>query len=65
MERPENCPDVLYQLMCRTWLHRPSSRPTFLEIISELFENASQEFIDRSYFCSRSVQEHLANAQGE
>lgn len=36
MERPENCPDVLYKMMCRSWQHRPSSRPSFLCIVNSL-----------------------------
>lgn len=60
MERPENCPDVLYRMMCRTWQHRPSSRPTFMQIVCSLMDHASPEFLDKSYFCSREAQNMIA-----
>ncbi|XP_030373756.1 insulin-like receptor [Scaptodrosophila lebanonensis] len=44
MERPENCPDMLYTLMQSCWHHRPSARPTFMEIISYLESSADPHF---------------------
>lgn len=52
MERPENCPDKLYNLMRRCWQHRPSARPTFMEIIEHLLDDANQKFHQVSFFHS-------------
>ena len=32
MQRPENCPDVLYDMMSECWEAQPNARPTFLDI---------------------------------
>lgn len=52
MERPENCPDKLYELMRRCWQHRPSARPSFMEIITLLLDNVSTDFEKVSFFHS-------------
>ncbi|KAG5667137.1 hypothetical protein PVAND_015134 [Polypedilum vanderplanki] len=52
MERPENCPDKLYDLMRRCWQHRPSARPTFMDIITMLLDSVSPEFEKVSFFHS-------------
>lgn len=36
MERPENCPDPLYELMRQTWNHKEDRRPSFIDIIAFL-----------------------------
>lgn len=52
MERPENCPDKLYTLMRVCWQHKPSLRPTFLELASMLLEDASPCFNKVSFYHS-------------
>lgn len=52
MERPENCPDKLYNLMKRCWHHRPSDRPSFLQLCALLVEDASPSFCTISYYHS-------------
>lgn len=52
MERPENCPDKLYQLMRRCWEHRPSNRPTFLDIVEMLLEDVNNSFGKNSFYFS-------------
>lgn len=59
MERPENCPEKLYGMMCRTWQHRPSARPTFMQIVSMLLDDASANFRQLSFYHSPSGQELL------
>lgn len=63
MERPENCPDKLYDLMRRCWTHRPSARPTFLEIVQELHSDAHPTFRDLSFFDSADGQRYLQEQQ--
>lgn len=52
MERPDNCPDNLYRLMQMLWQHRARSRPTFLELVSYLANDATLEFRQNSFFFS-------------
>ncbi|XP_068158008.1 insulin-like receptor [Drosophila tropicalis] len=55
MERPENCPDVLHKLMHRCWHHRPSARPSFLDIIAYLEPHSSNaQFKDVSFYHSEA-----------
>lgn len=62
MERPENCPDRLYDLMRKCWQHRPSARPSFLEIIDSLRDVVNDDFKRISYFYSKEGQD-LFNQQ--
>jgi hypothetical protein len=62
MERPENCPDELYDMMRNCWQHRPSGRPTFLDIITRLLPWANEKFSQLSYYCSPEGQDMLAQA---
>ena len=39
MEKPEGCPNRLYQLMNTCWQYSPRQRPTFLDIIDELLQD--------------------------
>ncbi|KAI4497351.1 hypothetical protein M0802_007598 [Mischocyttarus mexicanus] len=41
MERPENCPDSLYNLMRRTWCHKATRRPTFIDIATVLLPDTT------------------------
>uniref|UniRef100_A0A336MAS5 Tyrosine-protein kinase receptor n=1 Tax=Culicoides sonorensis TaxID=179676 RepID=A0A336MAS5_CULSO len=63
MERPENCPDKLYDLMRRCWTHRPSARPTFLEIVQELHGDAQPSFRDLSFYDSPDGQRYSQEQQ--
>lgn len=65
MERPDNCPEQLYTMMCRCWQHRPSARPTFIQIVSILLDEASPQFRDVSFYHSPSGQELLQLPQRE
>lgn len=57
MERPENCPETLYDLMCTTWQHRPTSRPSFLTIVNKLLKDADPSFRRLSFFFTPEAQE--------
>ncbi|XP_059620313.1 insulin-like receptor isoform X2 [Phlebotomus argentipes] len=52
MERPENCPDKLYHLMRDCWQHKPNLRPSFMEIVSGLLEDAHVNFTKVSFYHS-------------
>ena len=36
LEKPEECPQELYDIMFKCWLYNKSSRPTFSELVSDL-----------------------------
>lgn len=57
MERPENCPDKMYNLMQKCWHHRPSARPSFMDIIQYLIEFADPHFSEVSFFHSEDGQQ--------
>lgn len=66
MERPENCPDKLYELMRRCWQHRPSARPTFMEIIESLLDDVNQNFRNIAFYFTKEGQDALnQQRQGE
>ncbi|KAK2579468.1 hypothetical protein KPH14_010782 [Odynerus spinipes] len=50
MERPENCPDSLYNLMRRTWCHKSTRRPTFIDIATMLLQEVNIETFERVSF---------------
>jgi len=53
MERPENCPDSLYNLMRHTWNHRATRRPTFIDIETLLMQEVCiQDFENVSFYHS-------------
>ncbi|OXU24559.1 hypothetical protein TSAR_005271 [Trichomalopsis sarcophagae] len=53
MERPENCPDILYGMMRQTWCHKATRRPTFIDIERELMlEVDTTEFEKVSFYHS-------------
>ncbi|XP_012136523.2 insulin-like receptor-like isoform X2 [Megachile rotundata] len=43
MERPENCPELLYELMKRTWRHKAAERPTFMDIATMLLKHIDSD----------------------
>lgn len=60
MERPENCPDKLYDLMRRCWQFRPPARPSFMDIVGELINEVNPTFRDVSFYFSIDGQRYLS-----
>nr|WEY17517.1 insulin-like growth factor 1 receptor [Anadara broughtonii] len=52
MERPDGCPQRLFDLMMKCWQFKPRQRPTFKEIIEMLVPDLDPEFREKSYFFS-------------
>ncbi|XP_017119663.1 insulin-like receptor [Drosophila elegans] len=66
MERPENCPDLLHRLMQRCWHHRPSARPSFLDIIAYLEQQCpDSDFKDVSFYHSEVGLHHREKERKE
>merc|ERR1712013_666468 len=63
MRRPEDCPDILYNLMSECWNNNPNDRPTFLEICARLLPNANDNFNRGSFFTSPDGREAVINQE--
>jgi hypothetical protein len=46
MEKPEVCPQALYDMMLRTWDSNPTQRPNFLELMDELGDLLEEGTLD-------------------
>lgn len=47
MEKPDNCPDEMYSIMCHCWNATPSQRPTFNELrehLEKIIEQSQRYF---------------------
>ncbi|KAG5337371.1 INSR protein, partial [Acromyrmex charruanus] len=49
---PRNCPETIQKLMEKCFKWRPSERPTFMEIVSELEPFLGQDFCEKSFYHS-------------
>ncbi|KAF7670294.1 hypothetical protein LDENG_00018690 [Lucifuga dentata] len=52
LDKPDNCPDMLFELMRMCWQYNPKMRPTFLEIISSIKDELDPPFREMSFFYS-------------
>uniref|UniRef100_A0A8C6U318 receptor protein-tyrosine kinase n=1 Tax=Neogobius melanostomus TaxID=47308 RepID=A0A8C6U318_9GOBI len=52
LDRPDNCPERMHNLMQMSWQYNPKMRPTFHEIIEMLREDLHPSFQDMSFFYS-------------
>ncbi|CAH3033119.1 unnamed protein product [Pocillopora meandrina] len=50
MEKPEECPDRLYELMTLCWQFTTKARPTFVFLISVLENDLSEDFRHLSFY---------------
>ncbi|XP_017081898.2 insulin-like receptor [Drosophila eugracilis] len=66
MEKPENCPALLHELMQRCWQHRSSARPSFLDIIAYLEPHCQNpQFKDVSFYHSEVGLQHREKERKE
>ena len=40
LDRPDKCPQAIYEIMLRCWSWRPEDRPSFGELVSKISEIA-------------------------
>lgn len=52
MERPENCPDKLYEIMRLCWDLKPGRRPSFMHLCEMLLPDSSGHFASVSFYHS-------------
>lgn len=50
MEKPDNCPDIIYDCMKLCWRFKASERPTFAEIVKMFLPCARSDFAQTSFF---------------
>lgn len=50
MEKPENCPEKLYQIMKLCWERIPRSRPNFTQVIEMLLNDVGPHFKEVSFY---------------
>uniref|UniRef100_A0AAY4BLE4 Tyrosine-protein kinase receptor n=1 Tax=Denticeps clupeoides TaxID=299321 RepID=A0AAY4BLE4_9TELE len=52
LDKPDNCPDMLFELMRMCWQYNPKMRPSFLEIINSIKDELEAPFSELSFFYS-------------
>nr|XP_046264139.1 insulin-like growth factor 1 receptor isoform X2 [Scatophagus argus] len=52
LEKPQSCPDMLFELMRMCWQYNPKMRPSFVEIISSIKDELEPSFREVSFFYS-------------
>ncbi|XP_030304817.1 insulin receptor-related protein [Calypte anna] len=52
LERPENCPDKLHELMCWCWQQNPRQRPSFIQLLESIKDHMAPTFRALSFFYS-------------
>lgn len=50
MEKPENCPEKLYQIMTLCWERNPRLRPNFVQVIEMLLNDVNSHFREVSFY---------------
>lgn len=50
MEKPDDCPDILYDYMKYCWRFKASERPTFNELVEKLLPYARSDFENVSFY---------------
>jgi len=50
MEKPDNCPDIIYDCMKLCWRFKASERPTFAEIVKMFLPCARPDFAKTSFY---------------
>lgn len=52
LDKPDNCPDMLFELMRMCWQYNPKMRPSFLEIIGSIKDEMEPGFREVSFYYS-------------
>ncbi|NWT03769.1 INSRR protein, partial [Mionectes macconnelli] len=58
LERPENCPDKLHELMCLCWQQNPRQRPSFIQLLERIKDHMAPAFRTLSFFYSPESGHH-------
>ena len=63
MKRPDDCPDILCELMSECWHIIPDERPTFLQICQRLVGESNERFRQTSFFHTPEGREAVINQE--
>ncbi|XP_018329960.1 insulin-like peptide receptor isoform X2 [Agrilus planipennis] len=63
LDRPPDCPDLLYEIMVACWKWRPYNRPQFIDIVQKLESHVGQNFRLVSFYHSREGEEFRLNSK--
>ncbi|KAF2901796.1 hypothetical protein ILUMI_04392 [Ignelater luminosus] len=58
LDLPENCPDLLYEMMVACWRWEPNDRPSFVSLLRQLKSNVSRNFRLVSFYHSKEAGEY-------
>ncbi|KAJ7388516.1 hypothetical protein OS493_037137 [Desmophyllum pertusum] len=47
MEKPIDCPDEMYEIMCHSWMHSNEDRPSFTDVVARLDKLLEDRTTDR------------------
>ncbi|CAJ0964747.1 unnamed protein product [Ranitomeya imitator] len=56
LEKPENCPDRLHDLMRWCWQKNPKNRPSFIQILESIKDELQPSFQQLSFFLQHPPQ---------
>ena len=65
MQKPDDCPDRLYELMNECWSRNPDHRPSFLDLCERLLPEATEEFRANAFYTSSQGAEAVANQSAQ
>ncbi|VVC27338.1 Hypothetical protein CINCED_3A021731 [Cinara cedri] len=63
MEKPDGCPDMLYDFMKLCWCFKASDRPTFNELVRRLLPCARADFEQLSFYHNGLLSETVNNRE--
>ena len=63
MKRPENCHDIMFDLMSDCWHILPDERPTFLQICKRLEGKANDRWRATCFFLTPEGKEAVVNQE--
>lgn len=61
LDRPADCPDLLFEIMQVCWKWKPYDRPLFTDIVEKLESHIRQDFRLVSFYHSREGEEYRLN----
>jgi len=63
MEKPNECPESIHNLMRNCWRQLPEDRPTFIDICQHLLPHSNQRFLRDSFITSNDGRLAIAEQQ--
>jgi len=65
MQKPDDCPDILYDMMKECWARNPDNRPSFIDLCEKLLPEASENFLSNAFYLSSQGSEAVANQNSQ